>query len=489
MRSSIIVISVFLAAAMAAPARAADDPVASLGSILAKGTGQVWVFGNGEAEFKMDGSGKLVVKNMLANRIVVRGSGSRVAGNNEVTYLAHRGRVTVKGATMSAHFSGGSVEVRAQGSGRVVFAGKGQFWLDDQTAAKDWGEYGTIVAMGNGADDALDAQAEDALYDRQTVRAVADIRTFPYYSHWSLRYPEAALVLGGTRNYYDWYSRYPTAALSLYAYPTWGIWLDSRCGLLFFLGYHGSYISWYASYPWFGSYFSHPYSYYRWHRRHRDAHDGARHYRSYGDWARRYPSAARSLGRRGRGRSSSTFHSTVSSRRSSGLTTSHVFARTGLPSTSRVLRTRGVGTRSIGTRTVGTRGIRTRSAGTTGVVGSSKVRTRTSPSTRIGATTTRRIRPFRSRAAYRSRALSGPSSVGTIGRSVSTTSRSVGTTSRSVGIPSSRWGGSSTGSSRSSISRGSFTSRRSSGGRSSGSSRSGRSSGRSGGRGGRGGRR
>jgi hypothetical protein len=281
---------------LALPAAAKDFE----GALRARGTGELWAFGRGEAAFQLSGEGELDVRHILDNSITIRGSGQRRIENDTVTYKDFTGSVTIKGQRIAAHFSGGAVELRTSGQGSVVFAGDGTYWRDGR-GPYDWGDFGSTVAVGQALDEDEWEDLDDfvdAVYEARSLRAVTIIRTFPHYVRWSAVYPDAALVLLRTRRYHDWAVRFPVAVSALYNCRGWTLWLNTRPFLGGFVRRHRTYVTWSRTYPTYGVHFRHPHHYYYWRRRHPRAHASISVRLSFGSWSVRHPRASRRLIRR-----------------------------------------------------------------------------------------------------------------------------------------------------------------------------------------------
>ncbi len=289
-------IMILMTALAASPTWAEDDNFVVVGTIQAEGTGQVWSYGHGEVTYTMSGEGKLVVNNVLTNKVAADGTGTRTLEDEMATFTGFKGKVTVEGATMSAHFSGGRIAFEGRGRGRFVLAGQGKYWVNGE-GPFDWSEFGSTVAMGTFKEsDPLRSQIEDAEYEAQTAGAIVGIQDFPYYSVWADEYPVAASVFVRTGSFYGWTRLFPSAWVSLYSYPGWAIWLSGRPRLHWFVGYHHGYVTWYSGYPTYADYLWHPYAYYCWQTSYPVAYSSINVY-VYDDWCRRFPAAHRALHR------------------------------------------------------------------------------------------------------------------------------------------------------------------------------------------------
>jgi len=287
---------ILLTALAASPTRAEDGNFVVVGTIRAEGTGQVWSYGHGQVTYTMSGEGKLVVNNVLTNKVAADGTGTRTLEDEMATFTGFKGKVTVEGATMSAHFSGGRIAFEGRGRGRFVLAGQGKYWVNGE-GPFDWSQFGSTVAMGTFQEpDALRSRIEDAEYEAQTAGAIVGIQDFPYYSVWADEYPVAASVFVRTGSFYGWTRLFPTAWVNLYSYPGWVIWLSGRPRLHWFIGYHDGYVTWYSSYPTYADYLWHPYAYYRWRTSYPGAYNSINVY-VYDDWCSRFPAAHRALHR------------------------------------------------------------------------------------------------------------------------------------------------------------------------------------------------
>ena len=158
-----------------------SEVTSAAGKVRVEGSGQIWAYGQGQAGFRLVDDGKLIVRNVDANRVNSTGSGTKQVNGTTVTFIGFRGTVTVSGNTIALSYTGGQVQFEADGHTRIVLSGKGKYWIADMDAA-DWDEYGTTITMGSPTvSDEDQVWGDDAEYETKTVAAVQEIRTFPAY--------------------------------------------------------------------------------------------------------------------------------------------------------------------------------------------------------------------------------------------------------------------------------------------------------------------
>jgi len=286
----VLAMSTLVAAAYADP-----PPPPHFTSLRAEGEGEAWAYGGGSVEWRLSGAGTLEVRETSGNTVTAGGTGARVVRDGTSSFIGYKGTVTVEGDRIACHFVGGSLELKARGDARIILAGTGKYWGDDD-GAKQWNPYGETFSLGDPPDTDWDEFiVGDAQYQAQTSAAVREIRSFPAYSRWAVDYPDAAVLLLDTRSYHDWCSLHPTAVAALYAWPGWDTWVVTRPRLCIFVRHHHAYLDWCRRYPTFAVYFWHPTVYYSWARRHPLELSAISVDLSYNDWACRYPAAAAAI--------------------------------------------------------------------------------------------------------------------------------------------------------------------------------------------------
>ncbi len=274
---------------------AAAEVITSAGKLRAEGSGKVWVYGQGQARFRLLDDGKLIVRHIGDNRVVSNGDGTRLVSGTTLTFIGYKGTVTVSGDKIAAYYSGGRTEFEADGAVRVILAGEGTYKLQDQDPVA-WDDYGTTIIMGSPTvSDEDQVWGKTAEYEAQTVAAVREIQSFPAYREWSVAYPEAAVYLVRTHDYYHWCTLYPYAVTALYAHPRWGIWIGGRPRLFGFVAYHDTFVVWYNAHPGFRPYFCHPVVYHTFAHHHPSAFASISVGIAYTEWSWRHPQAAHSL--------------------------------------------------------------------------------------------------------------------------------------------------------------------------------------------------
>ena len=292
-RTAVMALVALWMAAFVKPAFA--EITTNAGTVRARGSGEIWSYGQGEVRFNLIDDGKLIVRNIDENRVTSSGYGTRLVDGPTVTFVSYRGTVTIKGDKIAAYYDGGQTEFEAYGDQRLILSGQGTYTIGDGDAA-DWEDYGTTITMGSPAVAEEDmVWGESAQYEAQTVGAAREIQSFPDYRTWAVQYPEAAVELVQTRDYYFWCSVHPVAVAALYDNPHWSLWVATRPRLVAFVNYHNVFFVWYDSHPVFRPYFHHPVFYHAFLHQHPAAFVGVSVDITIGDWSRRHPVEARTL--------------------------------------------------------------------------------------------------------------------------------------------------------------------------------------------------
>jgi len=280
----VMALAVALFGVLTVPARA--EIVTNARSVQAEGTGQMWTYGQGEVQFSLAESGRLIVRHTDENEVTYSGDLSTVIAGTTMTFTGANGNVTVRGESIAAFYEGGGARLLAYGDILMTLAGQGTYMIGGSDSAA-WDDYGTTVAMGNPVvADEDQVWGEAAQYEAETAAAVNEIQTAPVYREWADVYPAAAIELVRTRDYYSWCSAYPVAVKALYSSSGWSLWLSVHPRLFAFIGFNNEFVVWCTAHPAFQPYFRHPVFYASFVHAHPQALRNVPANLSYQDWSR-----------------------------------------------------------------------------------------------------------------------------------------------------------------------------------------------------------